>query len=491
MKKAIVIGSGYSSLSAACYIAREGYDVTVYEKNETIGGRARQLKMDGFTFDMGPTFYWMPDVLEKFFADFDKSASDYYELVRLDPGYKIYFGESDAISVSADFDQIMDIFEQNESGSGKFLRRFIKDAEFNYKVAMEKVVYKPGKSPLELVSPATASRAFQFVSSLSHTVRKNIRNTKLRQILEFPVLFLGAKPSDIPAFYCFMNYADMILGTWHVKGGMFETIKGLRQLAESMGVVIQTSSPVERIVVKDSRTTGVIIEGEFHPADTVVSGADYHHSESLLEEKYRNYNDVYWHKRIMAPSALLYFVAFNKKLSHIAHHTLFFDTYFATHAEKIYDHPGWPVKPLFYTSFPTKTDDSMAPADRDAAVILIPVASGLNDTEKIREHYFLQIIDRMEKLTGQSLKEDILFYKSYSVNDFKNDYNAYKGNAYGLANIMMQTAFLKPKVENQKIRNLFYTGQLTVPGPGIPPAVISGKIAGQMAASYLRKESKT
>lgn len=487
LEKVIIIGSGFSGLSAACYLAKEGYDVTIYEKNTSIGGRARQLKTEGFTFDIGPTFYWMPDVFEKFFGDFGTLPSRYYGLTRLDPGYEVYFDKKKSVKLSSDFEKIAATFDKIEPGSSNFLRKFVRDAGYNYNVAMNKVVYKPGKSPFELVMPATIKRLPQFFSSLSHTVRENIQNPMLQQILEFPVLFLGAKPSDIPSFYCFMNYADMKLGTWHIQGGMFELVKGMQQLAESLGVKIEIDAPVERITIEGNKIKGVIINNQIHKADLVISGADYHHTESLIEEEYRNYSEKYWNSRVLAPSALLYYIGFNKKLDHVSHHTLFFDTAFDEHADKIYNDPDWPEKPLFYASFPTKTDSELAPEGHEAGIILIPVAAGLKDSEKMRAYYFQQIIERMERLTDQSLKDNVLFYKSYGLNDFVTDYNAYKGNAYGLSNILLQTAFLKPKVQNKKVKNLFYTGQLTVPGPGVPTTIISGKVVANMALDYLRK----
>jgi len=487
LKKIIIIGSGFSGLSSACYMAKAGYNVSIYEKNIDIGGRARQLKNEGFVFDIGPTFYWMPDVFEKFFSDFGTSASAFYRLIRLNPGYEVYFNKRDSIKLASDFEKIAETFEKIEKGSSQFLRKFINEAGYNYNVAMNKVVYKPGKSPLELIMPATVKRLPQFFSSLSHKIRKNIKNPKLRQILEFPVLFLGAKPSDIPAFYCFMNYADMKLGTWHIEGGMYELVKAMQHLAENLTVDIKTNAPVEKIVIEKGKAKGIIVNNQFIKADVIISGADYHHSESLLEREYRNYSRKYWDKKVLAPSALLYYIGFDEKIEKVSHHTLFFDAPFDKHAENIYDNPLWPEKPLFYASFPSKTDPKAAPEGKEAAILLIPVAAGLKDTEEIREYYFNQIIGRMENLTGQLLKDKIIFYESYAVNDFVKDYNAYKGNAYGLSNILLQTAFLKPKVQNKKVENLFYTGQLTVPGPGVPTTVISGKVAADMALSYLNK----
>lgn len=487
MKRIIIIGSGFSSLSAACYLGKEGHHVTVLEKNEIIGGRARQLKANGFTFDMGPTFYWMPDIFDSFFAYFNKKTSDYYKLIRLDPGYEVYFGENDSLSVSADLNKIYHLFEKEEAGSSEFLQKYLKEAHFNYDVAINKVVYKPGKSIFELIMPATAMRVFQFVQSISSKIRKGVKSHKLRQLLEFPVLFLGAKPDKTPAFYCFMNHADMVLGTWHIQGGMFELVKAMKLLAESYGVTIKTNSPVEKINIENGLTTGVTVNGVFYPADLVISGADYQHTEKLIENKYRNYSQEYWKQRVFAPSALMYYVALDKKLANVSHHTLFFDSNFEIHASQIYDKAAWPDDPLFYASFPSITDTTVAPEGKEAAIFLIPIAPGLKDSEEIRIYYFNQIIERLERLTNQSVKESIIFYESFTTSDFVRDYNAYKGNAYGLSNILSQTAFLKPKMQNKKIKNLFYTGQLTVPGPGVPPAIISGKIVSELANSYIKK----
>ncbi len=504
MRRIAIIGGGFSGLSAACYLAKAGYDVTVYEKNSTLGGRARVLEREGFKFDMGPTFYWMPDIFEKFFSDFGKKASDFYELIRLDPGYEIYFGNRDSVKISADTEKIYSLFESIEPGSGEFLRKYLKDGEFNYRVAMDKVVEKPGKSPFELIMPETVMRSPQFIRSISSKIRSNIKNEKLRQVLEFPVLFLGAKPSDTPQFYCFMNYADMVLGTWHLKGGMYRLVEAMQSIAESYGAKFITGAHVDKIVtekkgvtsleytltreVSDQKGISALKETSALKADTdfIISSADYHFTETLLQPENRNYSEKYWNKRVFAPSALLYYVGFDKKLKHLSHHTLFFDSDFKEHSETIYDTPRWPDRPLFYGSFPSISDKSLAPEGKECAIFLIPVAAGIKDTEALRENYFMQIISRMEALTGEELYGDILFKESYSIKNFTEDYHAYKGNAYGLSNILTQTAFLKPKMENRKIPNLLYAGQLTVPGPGVPPSIISGKIASVLATKYLK-----
>jgi len=482
MKKVIVIGSGFSSLSAASYLAKAGLEVSIFEKNDTPGGRARQLKKDGFTFDMGPSWYWMPDIFENFFQDFGKTTNDFYELERLDPGYQIYFKDK-LLKVYADLDQLCETFEEIEKGSGKKLAKFIAKAKKNYEIAIGKVVMRPGISPLELVTPETAIRVGQFLKSVSDVIKKDFKDEALRAALEFPVLFLGAKPENTPSFYIFMNYADYGLGTWHPKGGMYEIVKAMVSIAESNGVTIRTSSPVSEIKISENGIAeGIVLEdGSFHEADFVLSGADYHHSETLLPKHYRQYSEAYWEKRTFAPSSLLFYVGFNKKLdSTFAHHNLFFDTDFKAHASDIYDEANWPKEPLFYANFPSVSDASMAPEGKEAGFFLIPIAPGIEDTQQLRDKYFNKIIKRLEDFYGESLQEHIEFIESFCVNDFVSEYNSYKGNAYGLANTLRQTAFLRPKLASKKVSNLFFTGQLTVPGPGVPPALISGKIVSEL-----------
>ena len=476
-----IIGSGFSSLSAASYLAKAGYKVTVLEKNDTLGGRARQYKNMGFTFDIGPTWYWMPDVFEKFFADFGKKPNDFYQLDRLKPGYQVYFDVNNSITVPGNLDAIYKIFEDEEKGSSKHLKSFLASARENYDIAVKKMVYKPGISPLELVSTETIARVSQFFSTIRKDVRKNIKSNKLIQILEFPVLFLGAKPSNTPAFYNFMNYADFGLGTWHPKGGMYKVVEGMVSLAKSLGVEFVTNAAVDKIVTDSNNAVKSLqVNGEEIATDLLLSGADYHHTEQLLDNNLRQYSEKYWSKKTFAPSSLLFYVGFDKKIKNVCHHTLFFDTDFDIHAKDIYDTPKWPKNPLFYASFSSITDDTLAPEGKEAGTFLIPLAPGLEDTEELREKYFNKILERLEKLTGQDVRKSIIFKKSFCVNDFIKEYNSYKGNAYGLANILMQTAFLRPKIKSKKVKNLYFTGQLTVPGPGVPPALISGKIASDL-----------
>jgi phytoene desaturase len=480
-KKIVIIGSGFSSLSAASYLAKKGFDVHVFEKNDTLGGRARQLKKDGFTFDMGPSWYWMPDVFESFYNDFGKSTKDFYTLNRLDPGYQVVFGENEIIPIGDSLKKIYAVFEKEEAGSSQKLKKFITSAKDNYEIAIKDLVYRPGLSPLELITPTTIKKVNYFLSNIKRDVYKDFKSPKLRQILQFPVLFLGAKPSNTPSFYNFMNFADFGLGTWHPENGMYSIVEAMVALAESLGVTFHTNSAIDKINVDNTGTaTGIQVNGKQVQADVVLSGADYHHSETLLEPKHRAYSEAYWDKKVFAPSSLLFYIGLDKKVKNLAHHTLFFDVDFDEHARVIYDQPEWPENPLFYANFPSVSDPKMAPEGKEACFLLIPIAPGIEDTPEIREKYLNIVMDRLEKLTQQSLKKEMLFCESFCVNDFIEEYNSYKGNAYGLANTLLQTAFLRPKLKSKKVKNLYFTGQLTVPGPGVPPALISGKLVSEL-----------
>jgi phytoene desaturase len=488
-KKAIVIGAGFAGISAASFLAKDGFDVTLLEKHDMPGGRARKMEVDGFTFDMGPSWYWMPDIFDRYFAQFGKKTADYYTLERLDPSYAIYFGKDDIMKVPADRDAFFDMFERLEPGSSGNLKKFLDESAYKYEVGIKDFVFRPGNSILEFFDIRVFASVFKLhmLKSISSYIRKYFKHPQLVQLLEFPVLFLGATPEKTPALYSLMNYADISLGTWYPKGGMHEIIKGMVSLAEELGVKFEYNQNVKRIDIQNGLAKKVICEHGVFEADVVVGGADYHHVEQyLLDEPYRLYDNAYWDKRVMAPSSLLYYVGIDKKLDNMWHHTLFFDTPFAPHADKIYENPDWPDAPLFYSSCASISDPTVAPEGQENLVFLIPVAPGLKDTQEIRDHYFNLILDRFEYLTGNKIREHIIVRKDYGYQNFVDDYNSFKGNAYGLANTILQTAFLKPKMRNKKVKNLFYTGQLTTPGPGVPPSLISGEVVSKEIKKYLK-----
>jgi phytoene desaturase len=487
-KKLFVIGSGFAGMSAASFMARAGWDVTVLEKHDLPGGRARQLKTEGFAFDMGPSWYWMPDVFERYFVQFGKQVSDYYTLKRLDPSYRIY--EADRyLDIPASFEGIKKLFEELEPGSSQALDKFMSGAAFKYRTGMQKLVFKPGQSYLEFLDLDIIKGLFQLdvFTSIKRHIGKYFTHPLIRKMLEFPSLFLGALPENTPALYSLMNYADIQGGTWYPQGGIYSVVDAIYQVAVDQGVKFLFGQEVIHITSDGYKAKEIITRDNSYAADVIIGAADYHYIEScLLPKADRSYPDTYWSKRKMAPSCLLYYVGLNKKLHNVLHHSLFFDSPFDQHARQLYQFPQWPTDPLFYVSTPSVTDETVAPAGCENLFLLIPVAAGLQgDTQEIRDRYFSTIMHRIEKLWGQSVSAAVLFNQSFGPSDFISEYHAFKGNAYGLANTLDQTATGKPSCRSKMLKNLFYTGQLTVPGPGVPPALISGEVvAGEVLKCF-------
>lgn len=487
-----IIGSGFSGLSAACFAAKAKHQVEVFEKNPSIGGRCSFFRSAGFGFDMGPSWYWMPDVFDRFFDSFGYRTSDFYKLVQLDPGFRIYFGKNDKLDIPSNKESLNALFESIEPGSSLKLARFLADAKTKYTVGMQHLTYTPADSWMEflrwdVVRGVASSSMFRSVRS---HVRSYFKDPRLIALMEFPVMFLGAMPSQIPSLYTLMNYAALELGTWYPMGGMHSIIKGMAELAEKLGVQIHTNMAVDKIVVKGNRVTHLQCGSQQFITDGVIASSDYHHTETkLLEPQYANYPESYWDDKVFAPSCLIFYLGVNKKLKGLIHHNLFFDADLDQHAAEIYKDPQWPQNPLFYVCCPSKTDSTVAPEENENLFILIPIATRLKDSREMRNEYYHRTISRIEAITGENISNSVVYRRDYCLNDFISDYNAYGGNAYGLANTLRQTAVLKPKMRNNRVRNLFYTGQLTVPGPGIPPALISGEIAAEQIRLHLKKQS--
>ena len=491
MSTIAVIGAGFSGLSAAAYLSDAGHEVHVFEKNSSPGGRARRLiTPNGYVFDMGPSWYWMPDIFEKFFNDFGYSATELYNLKLLDPAFEMVFSKGKSMRIPADTAALGKIFESIESGSKAKLEEFLRDAQFKYELSMRDLVFKPGLSFSEYAYAGLIAAAFRkrFFYPFSKHVRKYFSHPHLIALMEFPVIFLGGMLQDVPALYSLMNYAGLKLGTWYPMGGFGRIIDAMVRVAAEKGTQFHYNAPVEKIEVRDDEARGIFINGQRIEVDAVLASADYHHVENeLLAATHRNYREAYWERKTFAPSCLIYFLGISKKIDSLQHHTLFFDEDLHEHNREIYEDPKWPTKPLFYVCCPSRTDPGVAPEGHENLFFLMPIASGLEDKTALREKFFELMIQRFQRHIGQEISPYIDFRESYCISDFESQYNAYKGNAYGLANTTFQTAVFKPKMRNRKVSNLFYAGQLTVPGPGVPPSLISGKIAAGQLLGHLKK----
>ncbi|WP_051293278.1 phytoene desaturase family protein [Olivibacter sitiensis] len=484
-----IIGAGLAGLVASCYLRKCGFEVSVVEKNATPGGRARQFSEKGFVFDMGPSWYWMPDVFESFFADFGKKTSDYYKLVRLSPSYTVFF-ENEEWDIPSSMEELGRLFETLETGSRERLQAYMHDAAAKYAVGMHRFASKPALHLSEFMSGDILSllHKLQPFRNMEQHVNRYFSHPLIRKIMQFPVIFLGAMPHRIPAMYSLMNYADTRLGTWYPLGGMHEIVKAVYKLAKALGVKFRFGADVAGIDMEDKKARAVRFNNERLATDIVIGAGDYHGIESLLPEDYRQYDNRYWESREMAPSCLLYFLGIDKRLP-LQHHSLFFDTSFEGHGKALYQDPEWPKNPLFYVCAPSVTDPSVAPEGCENLFVLIPVAAGLDgDTAAMRREYLDMVLKRLEERTKTDIKNHIVFQKDYAISDFQQDYHAFKGNAYGLANTLMQTAFGKPRMHSRKVENLFFCGQLTVPGPGLPPAFLSGKMVAEQVLKYAQQK---
>ena len=479
MSKSIsIVGSGIASLSAACYLAKEGFKVRIIEKNSEIGGRARKFEHNGFSFDMGPSWYWMPDVFERFYNDFGKKTSDFYDLVRLNPSYKIFWDDSSSTDIPSNYEELKVLFESLEEGSATKLDIFLSEAQYKYDIGINELVRKPSLKASEFIDIRILKGVFNMhlFSSFSKHIRKYFSHPKILSILEFPVLFLGAMPAETPALYSLMNYADIKLGTWYPMGGMNKFIEAFESIALELGVEIIKNTEITGIKYENRKVKCLESKENSFESEYFISGADYAHTDANILNGKANYNDKYWSSRTMAPSSLIFYVGVDKKLENIEHHNLFFDESLDIHGQEIYKTKKWPSSPLFYMCVPSKTDNSVAPEGMENLFFLIPIAPDLHDDEAKREEYFKILLKRLKLRTGNDIENHIVYKRSYCIKDFKNDYHAFKGNAYGLANTLKQTAIFKPKLKNKNLDNFYYTGQLTVPGPGVPPSIISGEV---------------
>ena len=489
---ALVIGAGFAGIAAATALAADGFSVDVLERHDQPGGRARSFRAEGFLFDMGPSWYWMPDVFERYFARFGSEVTAELNLVRLSPSYRVVF-EDGPVDIPSDMQALEALFESLEPGAGLRLRAFLAEARTKYDIGMGTFVWKPAHSVWEFASWQTLRDAMQLTlfTSFSTHARKYFQHPKLLQIIEFPVLFLGAKPEKTPALYSLMNYADSALGTWYPMGGMHEIVRAMVRVAERHGVRFRYGKEVAAITVAQGRASGVTTrDGVQWDAPVVIGAGDYHHIEQeLLPQRWRRYDETYWNQRTLSPSSLLFYVGLDRRVPGLLHHNLYFDTPFGPHAETIYDTHRWPERPLFYVSAPSVTDPDVAPAGGENLFFLIPVAPGLTDTPGLRDRYFGELCDRLAHHTGVDIRPHIVYQRSYAHREFTEDYSAFRGNAYGLANTLLQTAFLKPRMRS-KLPGMFFTGQLTTPGPGVPPSLISGEVVAAEAAKYLRKAGR-
>jgi phytoene desaturase len=481
-KRVIIIGAGFGGMAAAALLARDGHQVTVVEKNDQPGGRAAVWREKGFLFDMGPSWYLMPDVFERFFAEFGKRPNEFYNLIRLNPAYRVFYSPEEKVDISPDLEKNFKLFEQYQPHGAEQLTKYLDAAKYQYDIAMKEFIYKQYEHytdffNLKLLVKGSKLHIFQ---SLDDYAKRYITEEKLRKILEYTMVFLGGTPFDTPALYSLMSHVDFNLGVWYPDGGITKLVEAFHRLAVSLDVEFQFDQPVKKIIVKNNTVAGVQTNNKIIEADLVVANADYAHVETqLLDSEHQSYPSQYWEKRAIAPSALLMYLGVDEKVQNLVHHNLYFAPHWQDHFESIFHNPQWPADPSYYISCPSKTDASVAPQGQENLFILVPVSAGLEDTNKIREEYFTKIMSHLETLTGQDIKKSLIVKRLFAHNDFTSAYNAYKGTALGLAHTLRQTAIFRPSQRSRRVKGLYYTGHYTHPGIGVPMVTIASQILAQ------------
>jgi len=478
---AVIVGAGFAGMAAAALLARDGYDVTVLEKNDRPGGRAMVHEEKGYRFDMGPSWYMMLEAFERFFAEFGKTPDDFYETVRLDPSYRVFFGQDDIVDVHADLGRNLTLFNELEEDGAKKLQAFLDKSQEQYEIAIDNLIYRDYDSPKDVLDKTIIFEGarLNIYKNLDKYTRQFFDSEKARKLIEYSIAFVGGAPHISPALYALLTHTDLKLGIWYPVGGFGAVARAVEQLCHDQGVTFAFDQEVKKVQVADGRATGVVTNTDFFGADVVLNTVDYHHGETaLLDGEYQTYPESYWQKKVLAPSSFRIFLGLDITLDEIAHHSLYLNPDWDSYFNQVYGpDPVWPDDPSYYICCPSKNDPGLAPEGGEAMSILVLIAPGLEDTPEIRRRYYEKIMDHFERLIGRDIRSHVVVKKLFSVNDFIGRYNAYRGTALGLAHTLRQTAVFRPRHQSKKVDNLYYAGHYTHPGIGVPVTLISAQLA--------------
>lgn len=479
MDKVLVIGGGFAGMATAALLQHGGMDVTLVEKHDQLGGKARVWRSAGYTFDMGPSWYLMPDVFDDFFSKLGRKREDYYSIKRLDPAYRVFFEGNDTVDIGKDIESTVRLFEKFEPGSGTRLRQYLADCGHKYGLAIDRLLYKEYRNIFHFFNPSTIFHGLRLgiFRSLHSHVKKYFDDYRAQRILEYSMLFLGSSPMAAPSFYSIMSHLDLVQGVYFPVGGMGAVVAGMEKLLAELNVTVQTGVEVKSIITHEKKAVGVETgQGQIH-ADHIVGTGDYHHIEQdLLTKPYRNLRARYWKKAVIAPSMFILYLGVKRKIPQLAHHNLFFSADWDRHFQQIFETPQWPDNPSYYVSVASRSEEGMAAAGGENIFVLVPIAPGLETDEEHSRKYAEKVILHLEALTGKSIRDELEVQRIYTVQDFQADYHAFKGTALGLSHTLGQTAMLRPPMRSKGLENFFYAGQYTHPGVGVPMALIAADL---------------
>jgi phytoene desaturase len=489
----VVVGGGFGGLSTACYLADAGADVTLLEQNERLGGAANLIEDEGFRFDTGPSWYLMPDVFERFFGHFDRDPEGYYDLVELDPQYRVFFDDEQPAGAGEapgdhgeyidviDREQVRQVFAAYEDGGGEAFDEYLAEAERTYEVGMEHFVYEDRSRFRDMLDldVLKCGPGLTFLGSMQEHVEEYVGSHRLQQLLQYTLVFLGGAPHNTPALYNLMAHVDYNLGVYYPEGGIHSVVEGIAEMGRELGVEYRTETPVTAIADRPEGVRVATPDREYRP-DAVVANANPAHVEGeLLPEADRDKGVDYWADRTYAPSALMFYLGVEGDVDPLKHHTLVFPEDWDPHFERIFDEPAWPEDPAYYISVTSKTDDSVAPDGHHAVVILVPIAPGLDDGPEIREEYREKVLSHLAETAGVDLRDRIVVSHSACVSEFAERFNYPEGSALGLAHTLRQTGPLRPSHRSGSVDGLYYAGSYVEPGIGMPMTLISGEHAAE------------
>jgi phytoene desaturase len=479
-KTVVIIGGGLGGLAAACLLGKAGYRVTLVEKNDQLGGRVGQLKAEGYTFDTGPSWLLMPDVFERFFKALGEKLGNHLDLVRLDPSYRVFYkGSGQHIDITPDLEINKKTFEAIQPGSGAQLEAYLRQAGYIYDVSINRLVYRNYSSLADMAVAARGNiRKLHIFSSLHDYVGRYFQNDQLRKLFEYPAVFLGTSPYNLPANYAMLSHADFTQGVYYPKGGMYKLVEALIVIGAKHGVRYVTNAPVREIVVEQGKAVGARIGDKLLPADIVISGADRHFTETkLLEQELRDHSERYWKTRVSSPSAVLVYLGVDRQYDSLRHHNLLFSNHWRENFAQIFDKPSLPKDPSLYVCAPSKSDRSVAPKGHENLFVLVPTGTGLKPSKKQLDKFVEVVLKVLETEMGlKNLRSHITYKNVFALDDFETTFNTFRGSGLGLAHTFYQTAFFRPHNKSRKVRDLYFVGADTHPGIGMPTTLISAQL---------------
>lgn len=478
--KIIVVGAGVGGLAAAARLAHQGFEVEVYEKADGPGGRCGQLKVDGFTFDTGPTLLLMPEVLEETFAAAGRKAADYLELTRCDPNYRIHFRDGSDVTFTSELTQMQQELERVEPGSFSRYLEFLAMGRKQYTTSLQKFVGRNFDSVLQFLTPDSIKKVIEIkaLKKMYPEVSKYFRDDRLRAALTFQTMYLGISPYEAPAVYGLLPFTELAVGIWFPKGGMYALPLALEKVCREENVRFHYGQEIRRIVVRGGQAKGVELpDGTIVEADAVLCNADLPWAyRNLLDKKDTSLPKA--EKLRYTSSAFMMYLGVRRRYDALEHHNVYFGGDYRASFDDIFQKFRVPDDPSFYVNAPAHTDPSLAPEGKDALYILVPVPHRHASIDwkvegpKVRAKVF----ERLAKQGFDTLERDIEVERHFTPDDYATTLNLERGSAFGLSHNFMQVGPFRPTNQDPNVRNLFFVGASTQPGTGLPMVMLSAKL---------------